>query len=606
MTLESATSFVSRLAASKGALSTADYCVDVGLRYSDLRLGRADAIDRLAELGDVDREVLERQSCVRLEQPDVRFLNVTFPLNAVDLSRVRLCPACLRADSGPDDPRSLRMYGRLTWLLVSFRVCPVHCVRLVDFPRKLGRGQLDHFGEVSAHRRKLQEGELDVPVASEPLLERHILARLTGEETDDWLKHLPIHAVARLSEILGAAIVFGRDGMLGRLTDDDFLRCAQEGFSSLAKGPDGIEEVFRNMRSVPGKAQDGPQARYGILHRWFTGDQGRRPEYDRVRHLFSEHILNFWSMKPGSTVLGREVHETRVYTVAAAAEHWGIPARKLRKAIAAKGLVAPAGSPELDLIETFPAEAAREILDGLADSLSRPEAMAKLGISQLQLKGLEDSGLLPAVRPGPNVKPRHARASVEDLLHHLQARVRGTVSPYDSTWRSLAEVINRTKMSLPHLLAAILNGQIAELRSVPSEPGISSLRLRLADARAIRTAIPENGRPSRRAVSERLRTGETIIMWLSEQGYLQCVKTVIPGTRLPKWSFDPDTVEHFDRTFVNINKMALEWGLPKHAVSKLLREYELAPDLVNPSRHARFWRRDALAMIDPSVSNGHV
>lgn len=579
-------SFLGRLALAKAAPSTIDFCADQGMRYDDLRLGRPEAVARLAAWGDVDPERLLHQTCRRVSDTEVQLLCLTFPEGMLALSQSRICPACLREDAVSGG--RLAMHGRLFWMLRAFRTCPHHRLAIQTLPQAGdGRAFQDVIGDIRPLHGQILDGALDVPVDADPVLEQHLLDRLAGKPTTPWLDSLAPHVVARFSEVLGAALHLGCDTKTEDLDERTLREAVPHGHAALAGGPEAVSTAFMTLRRRPGRPQDGPQARHGHLHRWFAGVQGRRPEFARLRDLYREHILDTWPITPGTMLLGRPVETMRVHTVASAARHWRLPARQLRKVLAARGLVSPAGDPGLDQVETFATGAVREILDGLAASLSRPEAMRQLGLTQNQLRVLEDAGVLPVLRLGPDVKPRHDGPAVADLLARLEARVTGAADPDESGWQNLTETARRAKVTLSDALARTLAGHIV-VRRVTGSTGISGLRFHVPDALA---SAPADPRPGRRAVSERLHLGEAVIDWLVAAGHLRCEAGFIPGTHLRKFSFDPAEIDAFERAHVSASGLARVWKLPLAAIHRHLAMNGIEPVLRNPSGRVRIYCR---------------
>lgn len=595
--MESATSFIGRFAASQRAPSTIDYCLDRDLSYEQLRLGQSHAIFAVARWSSVDHERLQQQACTRLSTTLVRLLGHDMPAGMLDLTYTRICPACLREDVS-DSSSSMAMHGRLPWMLLCVRTCPHHGLAIIRLPLPEQQKSLQDFvGHVVPMKLQIVSGDFDVAVDAEPLLERYLFARLSGAVTNFWLDSFPPHVVARFSEVLGTALHFGRAQKSQDLSDEDLRTAVPRGFSALRDGPQAINQAFHELRVRPGKPQDGPQARYGILHRWFSGGQGERAEYDRLRDLFREHIIDTWPLDPGTEVFGVKVVEARVYTVASAAQHWAIPARKLRKALAAQGLVAKAGSLEKDLVEAFPIAAALEVIETLENSISRPETMQRLGLTQNQLKILERAGVLPVFKPGLNLKPRHARAAVDEFLNKIETTVTGIVEDKNPDWSPVFSVARRAKISLPVLLRQIMEGHMTDVRAASDENGIARLRLRLVDVLALKHREPESDRLGRRAVSEALKAGEAVVNWLVAEGRLSCQKTFVPGTSLPKWSFDPDEVALFNETYATVSRLSAEWGMSRPAVHKLIAVNLITPEFQNASGKVKFYARSQVQSI---------
>ena len=81
--LESATSFASRLARLKGAPSLASWCADVGIGRSDLMAGRSSALARLAQLGEIDLDLLTHHAVIDKGRHGARLLGQDMRAGAI-------------------------------------------------------------------------------------------------------------------------------------------------------------------------------------------------------------------------------------------------------------------------------------------------------------------------------------------------------------------------------------------------------------------------------------------------------------------------------------------------------------------------------------------
>ena len=147
--------------------------------------------------------------------------------------------------------------------MTAFRICPTHGLRLVSLDKP---GLPDHHASYRASLKPILSGMLDVPSPHEPVLEAHLLATMQGKVSDPWLGRFRLDAIARISEVLGTALLRGRAAKLLDMTDADYSEVVPAGFKALAGGPDVLEAAFSALRMIPGRPQDGPQARYGVLY----------------------------------------------------------------------------------------------------------------------------------------------------------------------------------------------------------------------------------------------------------------------------------------------------------------------------------------------------
>lgn len=126
--------------------------------------------------------------------------------------------------------------------------------------------------------------------------------------------------------------------------------------------------------------------------------------------------------------------------------------------------------------------------------------MQRLGLTQNQLRLLEEAKVLPPLSLGPSIKPRHDGRAVTVLLDRLEARVAGAVDPDAAGWKDLIVAARQAKMTLSGVVTATLEGRIT-MRRRPGRSDIASLRFQIADGHA---APSTDAHPGRRAVSRRL------------------------------------------------------------------------------------------------------
>lgn len=96
--------------------------------------------------------------------------------------------------------------------------------------------------------------------------------------------------------------------------------------------------------------------RFGALFDRFSRDLDG-PEFDPFRKLLQDHLLTTWPLNAGQDVLGVPVPQRLLHSVRSLANQTGLGTVRLRKALAAAGLVATT-SPRSDAWDVFDAETA--------------------------------------------------------------------------------------------------------------------------------------------------------------------------------------------------------------------------------------------------------
>jgi hypothetical protein len=271
---ETPTSFASRLAQANGRDRVRDFALDIGLDFSGVVAGRPEALAHLASLGRCSSVVLTSWAAVAVD--DRHFLRgEDFGWRTLRRSRVFGCPSCLLSDLEDETlDVEVRQWGRAIWQVGALRTCRIHGQALVEIAHVADPGSLHDFAALALERvDNLNELCSNSVHRSPSDFETYIQTRLEiGKQGHDFTDALPLEAVIRLSENLGALLTFGHKVRLEDLKEPDFHEAGACGFQVLSSGEAGIRRALGTLqRTFFDSGSDwGPRAMFGRLYEWLA------------------------------------------------------------------------------------------------------------------------------------------------------------------------------------------------------------------------------------------------------------------------------------------------------------------------------------------------
>lgn len=370
---ETPVSFGSRLAQANGRDRVRDFALDVRLDFAGVVAGRPGALASLAGLGGCSPSALaswaavtdDDRTCLRGEDLGWRTLR---------RSRVFACPSCLLSDLDDEalEPK-VRAWGRAIWQVPALRTCRIHGQELVEIAHADDPTSLHDFAALALSRADDLVGLDAVSERRTPsTLENYVHDRLSaGPSGTGFLDGLPLHAVMRLSENLGAVVTFGRKVRLKDLGERELHEAGARGCASASAGEDGIRTALTALQETffDGAADWGPRAMFGRFYEWLA-HENVDPVYDPVRDIVERHVVETMPIGPGETVLGRKVTVRRIHSLHSASIEYGLHPKRLRKLLVAEGLIKPEDAGRSDERVLFPVEAVSARLTTLSDTLS--------------------------------------------------------------------------------------------------------------------------------------------------------------------------------------------------------------------------------------------
>lgn len=293
-------SYAARTAPANGLLGVEDLFKDLEISAQAFHAGNAVAVKRFAAVAGIDPEQARAKAFSAIAVD--RFAIAGELLSDKHLLRrqFRVCPACLRADIGPELTRetALRAYARILWSLTPVHSCPIHHLLLV-LPSEAGTNfDFNHGWEPWLF--ELFEGDLDKPTQAEGKYEAFAASVLNGMDPPrrGYLARLDLGAIGAAAQAIGLSSIHGARWSKTEVAADDAAVACDVGFEVLSRGEPGVQSLLDELRFSKGKPQERPPGRYGTLHEWLLRGGGAGAEFAPLQDHLSRHIQETWPLGP--------------------------------------------------------------------------------------------------------------------------------------------------------------------------------------------------------------------------------------------------------------------------------------------------------------------
>ncbi len=304
---ETIASYCSRLALACGYRHSRSFANDLGFRFQGLVVGNHTDVKQFASVLDVPESKLS-PGVIVTENRTSTISGQKLTRALMERYRLRLCPLCIR-----DDERNLggrkgfRAYGRTEWLVSPIRTCETHGTKLIT---PIGEDARQYMHDFALNLAIAVADVEEFLSQAEPMdtdsLQGYVQARLRGMPTaSPWLDTMPLYIAVRLCEIVGAAERHGVRFKPKTRSDQELSAAAGTGFDILSGGADEFRDwLVRKTEGFYHKNSDlGGRFLFGRLYEkvaYETDDS----EYDPIRHIMREVVINTLPLGPGEEFLG--------------------------------------------------------------------------------------------------------------------------------------------------------------------------------------------------------------------------------------------------------------------------------------------------------------
>ncbi|GJE52108.1 hypothetical protein GOFOIKOB_5176 [Methylobacterium tardum] len=598
---ESVPSWISRLAVHNGAGTAREFCLDMGFTFQDCVDGEPAALTKLSALTGTPVEMLERAS-LRADGSNFLLGPERLSHKLLRRTKVHVCPLCARDDieaaarTGEPAP-----YGRTLWQLSVIRTCLDHHRALIQIAEGARTSTHDFTRLLQGRAAEILQAA-KLPLARAPSsLERYVVDRLTGKPTGaPWLDQLDLYAATATCELLGALITVGAKAKMKSLSESALHHAGDVGCTIARGGETAIQEVLSDVyrRHVfKPHGSEGPPGVFGVLYQSLSLRQNESI-FAPVRDMVRRQIAEIMPVGPGDIILQQPV-ETRVYhSITSAARETGRHPARLRRILAAAGLIRPDHAQIPDNLVTFEVESGRALLEAHTDSVPLNEVRRYLGTSLAQANLIVEHGFIQ-----PRIKNRGKRnqklnAFSRDDIDQFLARLSDGIEPVSIISKvmfPIAAASRRARCNLIDVIKLISDKKLKRVAIHSELDGLSSI---FVDPNEVAYRLLEDGDAVTMEMARSvLWVNPTIVAALIEKNYLTSTMSVHPLARNVVRCIERDSFEAFNHTYVSAAELAgysrLRYRRVWYAVKKC------RPAIAKDVARANFYWRDAIPIIGP-------
>lgn len=570
-------SYLARLAA-VWRTDTLGLAHDMGAPFKHLLNQDEEAFDALADWAKLCPDAMdELRSWTGVKAGNVRmkFRGELIVSRALRNPVVRGCPVCLREDaSRAVGSASSIMVMRGDWQFREVTVCVRHAHPLVQL--WTANALRDRF-DIGARLREIESdvlsGVFDQPEQTPSGYDLWLDHRLDTGSDETWFRDKSLASVTTFCRLLGQTILKDQPNKNDRHASD----AHSEGFEVGVKGAATIRATLDEIAERATGAQHGPAKTFGQLYIQLARDYLDEPDFDPFRDILRECILDHWPKAAGEIVLGQDVPERRLHSLATAATETGIGPKVLEY------FLVEAGSLEIDDgrpygRKLFDAKANAELLAEIP-KLVGPNAMRRaMGATHQELTALADEGLLVPRTKVEEVKRPWRISDGLGLIAELSADA-VPVDQRNESWETLLIARMRSRAALADLVKRILNRQLTSgLRGgVPGFHGIVVPKIevdvfansRRAERNEVRDVAPGTIAAADFGRSVGLRDGG-VFLALIEAGHVPAQLAMNPLTGRQQYRMTPENISAFHQRFVTLTTLTVETGLHRNSLKSIL------------------------------------
>lgn len=575
---ESLTSFTSRLSVLHSFAPVRGFMHHLGLSFPALVIGDPKSINQLAELTNVSAKAL-RANAIRRDGEAFAFRGQAMLRSTMRRSRYFACPSCLADDvAGSKLPPECAVYGRAIWQFAPIRACPTHGIALQPIGEARLPSQFHDFARgvrpaIAGLERAVSEAEPVEPSRAEA----YLIGRLHGgSEKSAWLDSHEWHAAARVCEMLGAVALFGRVLVMRKLTESDWYRAAKAGFAIAHGGEPSIRAFLTELQisgRQRGQPQEGPQATFGSLYLWLEFGTPHAA-FQKVRDLLFRHIVETSPVGVGDSFLGHRVERRRIHSITTAAQETGRSPSRLRKVLAASGLISETHQGMSDNHVLFDAEKAKTFLTQERGGMPLAGIAEYLNMDPGHVRLIVKEGLVKPFVTHVGGRFRHASFAPEELDRFLNALMDGAapVSSYSLPAAPILAASRRANCDILTIIRLILDKKLLWVGREQNVRGYSGVLVDIDEIKSLVKGPPLQG-ITVKMVRARLRTKMQVVVRLIDKGYIPVHLGINPVNRCPIRIVKLEDIEAFEDRYISISELAKRWKKsPPCALRKMTKE----------------------------------
>ncbi len=575
---ETIASFVSRTAAAYH-VDAATFSADRETPFLALISGASTAIEALEAFGcPIPEDVVAWSPSKERVGGTMRFFRGhTFPSKILQPPNMRGCPECLRQDleGQGDSPAAMAMRGH--WLVPHVTLCLEHNTPLVTLWRESSPAlRFDSAPQLASLVPAITAGNLTLEPRAATSFDTWLDARLEGYSDENWLEQHPLHAACNYCLMLGTSLLRHITSAPSAVTDEDKWFVYDLGFQIARQGEAAIRDALQSLQDLPGGPHDGPKKIFPKMYDRLAYDTIDNPDYDEFRRILQSHMMDTWPLGVGDELLGEPVVERRLHSVRSAAKATGIDQRRLRKILAAEGIVPEEGLP--DAWQVFDAKLADAVLkaatslitakdfaEGINASRSQFDLLVAGGVLAPRLQSMDDAGTKAIWDPADGVRFLDSVFVGASPLRQAQ-----------HGWEHISKSAARLMVGPEVIIRAIRDRRIVRIGNHADFDGYAALYVYHDEVCSVLSPEPSSNQ-SIELFSKTVGIGQPIRMKrLVINGHTPATELVHPKLKTKQLFITLDDADAFHRRFYTPRTMAQAHGKSWQSMTATLRAAGIA------------------------------
>lgn len=590
---ETATSWVSRLAAHNFATHVQHFVGDMGVSWRAIIGGEEASIGEICRMAGVSTSIVMRyaKKTKRSGQTFVGATNVgsKFCQN----NNMSICPKCILEWQSSNG--ELSEGAKVWWQAVSIRTCSKHDVLLIDLPKPQGnRCNYDFAGRVRDHISEIQDAAKSIRGRKSSEYEKYMMSRLCMDQSKsaDWLDGMEVWVVANACQSLGLTLSNRAGCNMEGLSAEELSVARDLGFGALCQGPSAMGAAMRRAQDSAACRGQGFMRDFKKFHNYLNRMEvtvGSKRLKDAVRH----YAINNYPTVPGEIILGRPADRRVIHSVLSASERANVSRSRLFTALrhirdtCALPLLPP---PNRHL--WIPCKEWDPWLVEYGKSVVFKQAAKKLGVSKPILQQIVDAGWLKPLADFPKQVPRLHPSELQAFLE----RMLGAGTPVNSIDDTMISIERAPPVLATPLLDLLQLVWERRLKFVGIRTGIFGLRsivLRREEVVDLLERPEPDGWCSEDA-RRHLHVSSITMTWLTRNQLIRIVRRPDHRTHRLMNHITPDAISDFLSKYETLGRIAHAEQLQAKSVLAKLRQMGIT-ELPLPSPHSKIFTRAALA-----------
>ncbi|AEI92444.1 hypothetical protein RLO149_c004150 [Roseobacter litoralis Och 149] len=419
------------------------------------------------------------------------------------------------------------------------------------------------------------------------------MRRLNGESSFEWLDAQTLDQATRTTELAGVLVAFGPDQKLPESTSDDRDYAGRVGFELTARGENGIREALKAQFSKFDDATGtpGPRKIFGYFYNALAHSKSLKDPGD-VARILRDVIIENIALPAGTKMLGVELAERCLHTVASLAKEQILDSRTLRSVLVAADIV-PQHAPAHF---AFPVEKGREVTQCVKRIVHVISLPKQLNCKRPLIDFLfVDRLLTPIYCGGPGTRGRTQKAvdreEVAMLVGRLHARA-VEVEVADCELVPVSKAAEKAKVPAVSVVHLILGGFLERVVRLAGQKGIGGLLMDPAEVKLHASAFTTSLSPTGAfgALKIPREVGWNLVDQNSEDVSLPVAYVFGPNGehRIPQ--FDLAVVSDFMARFIHSARITEQYGLQVREVVSRLKRRGIFPVLLRAEIGEDFYR----------------